>query len=430
MVTGASTADLAIVLVDARNGLVMQSRRHIAIAGLLGLEHLVVAVNKMDLVEYEQQKFQQIEAAAREFLRPFQIELQFIPLSALNGDNVVQRSENMPWYDGPPLLEYLECVQINKNAGEAPFRFAVQRVVRPTPDFRGYAGTVASGSVRSGDTVTIYPSGRTAVVKSLHVFGGEITAASAGDAVTVDLDSDLDISRGDLLSRNDSPPRIGNEIEANLVWLGQSPAEIGRRYFIKHMTRQTSATIQSINHRLDIGSLRHESATLLETNEIGSVTLRTSKPLAGDNYVDNRSTGSFIVINSVTYATVAAGMITAIRDRCDIALPVSLEERIARQGHGGAVIELGGRVALTGMLERRLFDRGCNVLVSDNLPIEILHFLTGTGAFILLTGSRTEGVSVSAQGSTIEHIQQTSEDSDEKMIERIERSLIQASILK
>jgi hypothetical protein len=268
------------------------------------------------------------------------------------------------------------------------------------------------------------------VVSSLHIYTGEVATAAAGDAITLTFNSNLDISRGDLVTKGDQRLRVGNEIEANLVWLADSPAEVGQRYFIKHLTRQSGAIINHINHRLNIGSLRHETASSLEINQIGSVHLRTSKPLAADNYVENRSTGSFILIDCITYATVAAGMITAIRDRSDVALPVSLEERIARQGHSGAIIELGGRIELAKTLERRLFDRGCNVCLFDNLPTETLHLLAGTGALILVFGSTTRGVLVLAQRDSVEATEQIPDGSDEDMRERIEQFLIRNSIVK
>jgi sulfate adenylyltransferase large subunit len=430
MVSGASTADLAIVLIDARKGLLEQSRRHFAIAGLLGLRYLVVAVNKMDLVGYDQHTFDKITADARAFLSPFRIELQFIPVSALNGDYIVRRSENMLWYGGPPLLEYLERVPIKRDAQDAPFRFAVQRVVRPTLDFRGYAGTVASGSVRCGDKVTVYPSCQTVVVRSLHTFGGDIERAAAGDAVTIIFATNLDISRGDLFAKDDPPPRVGKEIQANLVWLSHLPADVGKRYYIKHTTRQTVAMLQGINHRLDIGLLRREPASCLTVNEIGSVELRISTPMAGDLYADNRITGGFILVDPINYETVAAGMITAIRDRRDVALPVSLQERIARQGHNRAIIQLGGRVELARKLERKLFDRGCTVFLFDHAPAEVLQSLLKTGALILLTGSVTDGVSINAMGSSVDLAERGEDGSDEEILEIIERKLEENCILK
>lgn len=310
MVTGASTADLAIVLVDARKGVLPQSRRHAYIASLLGLQHLVVAINKMDLVGYDEQIFRRIEANFLEFLKPFRaIEPFFLPISALAGDNVVHRSAAMPWFHGPSLLEYLEEVPVEPPSLQMPFRFPVQRVVRPNAFFRGYAGTLASGVARPGDEVVVYPSGRSSRIAQISTFDGDLQVARAGDAVTLTLEDEIDISRGDTLAAAENEPAVSTSFEATLVWLDETPAELNKRYRLKHNTRQDWAELKSIEYRININTLDHEPASALEMNALGVAHVETARPLAFDPYRDNRATGSFILIDPVTNATVAAGMI-------------------------------------------------------------------------------------------------------------------------
>jgi sulfate adenylyltransferase large subunit len=333
MVTGASTAELAIVLVDARKGLLPQSRRHAYIASLLGLPHVVVAVNKMDLVGYDRAAFAAIEADFRRFLARFQsIEPYFVPISALAGDNVVTRSGNMPWFHGPSLLEYLERVPTGKRVQGSAFRFPVQRVVRPDQEFRGYAGTVVSGGIRIGDRVAVAPSGRQTAIERITTFDGDLREAHAGEAVTLTLADDVDIVRGDTISTPDEPPLTSSAFDATLVWLNDVPAELKKRYRLKHATRQEWAELKYIRHRLNINSLELEHAATLEMNEIGSVHIETPRPLAFDTYTKNRATGSFILIDEVTNATVAAGLISgAAQDggRSRLA-PIALSDRITR----------------------------------------------------------------------------------------------------
>jgi sulfate adenylyltransferase large subunit len=333
MVTGASTAELAIILVDARKGLLPQSRRHAYIASLLGLPHVVIAVNKMDLVGYEHATFARIEADFRRFLARFQsIEPYFVPLSALAGDNVVTRSSRMPWFHGPSLLEYLERVPTGKRVQSSAFRFPVQRVVRPNQEFRGYAGTLVSGRISVGDRVAISPSGRQTSIASITTFDGELRQAQAGQAVTLTLADEIDVVRGDTISTPEDPPLSSSAIDATLVWLNGAPAQLRRRYRLKHATRQEWAELKYIRHRININSLDHEGASTLEMNEIGSVHLETARPLAFDTYAKNRATGSFILIDEATNATVAAGLITGgVQDARKVFFsPITLSDRIAR----------------------------------------------------------------------------------------------------
>ncbi len=310
MVTGASTAELAIVLVDARKGVLPQSRRHAYIAGLLGLPHLVVAVNKMDLVGYDERVFRQIETDFRSFLSQFQsIEPYFVPISALSGDNVVIRSGNMRWFHGPALLEHLERVPAGDRVQRAAFRFPVQRVVRPNQEFRGYAGTVASGHISPGDRILVLPSGRETSVASIVTFDGEVQRAHAGESVTLTLTDDLDITRGDVIAKADDPPQTAKSIEATLVWLSETPAELNKRYRLKQTARQELVDLKQISFRTNINTLDQESAETLEMNAIGVVHMEAARALVFDSYRENRITGSFILIDPITNATVAAGLI-------------------------------------------------------------------------------------------------------------------------
>ena len=315
MVTGASTADLAIVLVDARKGMLEQSRRHAYIATLLGIPHLVVAINKMDLVEWDEVVFKDISHQFSGFaagLRPH--EVKFIPMSALLGDNVVDRSAHMPWYDGPALLEYLEEVELESSHNHADARFPVQYVIRPLTaehhDYRGYAGAVAGGCFRPGDDVVVLPSGKQSTIAGIDTLDGEVHEAFAPMSVTVRLADELDVSRGDMICRPDNLPRVTQELDAMLCWFAEQPMRPGAKYGIKHTTRSARAIVQKLVHRVDIDSLQPETRTSeLDMNDIGRVTIKASAPLMVDRYADNRLTGSFILIDEATNATVAAGLI-------------------------------------------------------------------------------------------------------------------------
>ncbi len=320
MVTGASTAELAIVLVDARKGVLAQSRRHSYIAGLLGIERVVIAVNKMDLVGYDENVFTAIEKDFRAILERFPaIEPYFVPVSALAGDNIVSRSCHMPWFTGPSLLEYLEIVPVGGRVQTSAFRFPVQRVVRPSHEFRGYAGTIASGSVRPGDAVTILPSGRETTIEAIVTFDGNQDYASAGQSVTLTLSQEIDLSRGDFIVSSHPLPLKSHGVKSMLVWLNEKPAEIGKRYRIKHASRQDWAVLRQIDYRLNINTLEQDDVHTLEMNAIGQVTLETARLLCFDCYTENRITGSFILIDPATNATVAAGMITGAAETGSLA---------------------------------------------------------------------------------------------------------------
>jgi bifunctional enzyme CysN/CysC len=317
MVTGASTADLALILVDAQSGLVEQSRRHAFLASLLRVPHLVVCVNKMDLVGYDQDRFEEIKADFRSFATKLEVtDLSFVPISALHGDNVVHRSANMSWYEGGSLLHMLEEVHIASDRNLIDARFPVQYVIRPgigtaTPrEDRRYAGTVAGGVFRPGDEVVVLPSGFTTTIASIDTADGPVTEAFTPMAVTMALADDLDISRGDLLCRPNNQPAVSQDIDAMLCWLGEQPLVPRGKYALKHTTRTARALVSDVQYRLDINTLhRDDAATGLGLNEIGRVSLRTTAPLFTDAYRRNRTTGSFVLIDEVTNGTVAAGMI-------------------------------------------------------------------------------------------------------------------------
>ncbi len=316
MVTGASTADLAIVLIDARKGVLEQSRRHAFLASLLRIPHLVLAVNKMDLVDYDEGRFEEVKEEFRDFAMKLDIaDLTFIPVSALHGDNVVTRSDSTPWYDGPPLLHHLEEVHIASDRNLIDPRFPVQYVIRPQSDehhdYRGYAGTIAGGVMRPGDNVVVLPSGFSSTIESIDSFDGPVEEAFAPMAVTVRLSDEIDISRGDMLCRPNNQATSSQDIDAMICWMSEkSVLAAGNRLMIKHTTRSAKVIVKHLAYQLDINSLsRIEDATELKLNEIGRVTLRSQIPLFFDEYRRNRVTGSFVLIDEASGHTVGAGMI-------------------------------------------------------------------------------------------------------------------------
>ena len=316
MVTGASTADLSVILIDARNGVVEQSKRHAYISSLLGVPHTVVCVNKMDLAGYEQEAFERVRDEFAAFAAGLRVgDLTYLPISALEGDNVVDRSARMPWYEGPSLLEHLEAVEVASDRTSCEPRFPVQYVIRPTsaehPDYRGYAGQVAGGVFRPGDEVVVLPSGKRTRIAAIDSFEGELDEAAAPLSVTLRLADDLDVSRGDLIAAADRQPAVTSGLVADLCWMSDAPLRPGSRYAIKHTTRSARATVERVEHRIDIHTLATEPAEGLELNEIGRVGLKVSSPLAVDPYRANRATGSFILIDEATNDTVAAGMVAA-----------------------------------------------------------------------------------------------------------------------
>ncbi|MGB2568156.1 sulfate adenylyltransferase subunit CysN [Micromonospora citrea] len=316
MVTGASTADLALILVDARKGLVEQSRRHAFLCSLLRVPHLVLCVNKMDLVDYSQEVFERIADEFTAFAAKLDVpDLTVVPISALKGDNIVSRSESMPWYEGPSLLHHLERVHIASDRNLVDVRFPVQYVIRPqsttVTDYRGYAGQVASGVLKPGDEVMVLPSGFTSRISSVETADGPVAEAFPPMSVTVRLEDEIDISRGDLICRPNNAPAVSQDIEAMVCWMDETrPLQIGGKYAIKHTTRSARAIVRALHYRLDINTLhRDEAAGELKLNEIGRVRLRTTVPLLADEYRRNRTTGGFVIIDETTNRTVGAAMI-------------------------------------------------------------------------------------------------------------------------
>ena len=392
MATGASTADAAVVLIDASKGVQIQSRRHAYIASLLRVRHVLVAVNKMDLIGYDESVFRAIETDFRAVLDQIAadtgtpVELHFVPVSALKGDNVVHATGAMPWYAGPSLLELLEALPSAQDTSSAPFRFPVQRVLRPDHTFRGFAGQIASGTVRRGDEIAVFPSGRSAKVERIVTFDGDPEEATAPLSVTLVLDRELDISRGDLIAGVGTAPAVASSVKASLVWMDQRPLDLNRRYLLKHTSHTVPAFISLIDHRVDLGAFRHEPAITLRMNDIGAVSLHLLRPIAVDLYRENRGTGALILIDPETNATVAAGMVTAAQGKTvaeeeDEAAAwgrVTAGEREARWRHRGGVLELAGPTELIDAVERSLFAVGaatCRINPGERATLQHLGLL-------------------------------------------------------
>ncbi len=392
MATGASTADAAVVLIDASKGVQIQSRRHAYIASLLRVRHALVAVNKMDLIGYDESPFRAIETDFRAVLEQIAtdtgtpVEVHFVPVSALKGDNVVHATHAMPWYAGPSLLELLEALPSALETSSAPFRFPVQRVLRPDHTFRGFAGQIASGTIRKGSEIAVFPSGRKARVERIVTFDGDLEEAIAPLSVTLVLDRELDISRGDLIAGVEAAPMVASSVKASLVWMDQRPLDLNRRYLLKHTSHTVPAFVSLIDHRVDLSMLKHEPAVTLRMNDIGKVSLHLLRPIAVDLYRDNRGTGALILIDPETNATVAAGMVseaqgqTATSEEDEAAAwgRVTAGEREARWRHRGGVLELAGPTGLIDAVERSLFAIGavtCRIDAGERASLQHLGLL-------------------------------------------------------
>jgi sulfate adenylyltransferase subunit 1 len=379
MATGASTADAAVVLIDASKGVLIQSRRHAYIASLLRVKHVIVAVNKMDLINYDEATFHAIEEDFKKVLDQIAadtgnpVQRVFVPVSALKGDNIVHRSNVMNWYTGPSLLELLESLPSSVDTRTAPFRFPVQRVLRPDHAFRGFAGQIASGTIRKGDAITVLPSGRTAKVERIVTWDGDLAEAFAPLSVTLVLDRELDISRGDLIVAEEAPATVAKQMKAGLVWMDQQPLQLHRRYLLKHTSQTVPVFVTGIDYRADLGTFNHEAARTLHMNDIGSVALNLLRPMAVDLYSANRGTGAFILVDPETNGTVAAGMIRAAEKvvapgtqvLVDVWGPMTEGEREARWGHRGGVLELRGSKEIADAVERSLFSGGAATMRID-----------------------------------------------------------------
>jgi len=363
MATGASTANLAIILIDARHGVLTQTRRHSFIASLLGIKHVIVAINKMDLVDYSEERFNEIRDDYLEFSKQLELEdIQFVPLSALKGTNVVSISDKTPWFTGKPLMEILETVETAKDKNLQDFRLPVQYVNRPNLNFRGFCGTIASGIIKPGDAIVALPSHKTSRVKSIVTFEGEQEEAFADQAVTLTLEDEIDVSRGDMLVKPDNIPEIGSAFKAHVVWMNEAVMKPGKLLDIKLGSKLASGSIQSIDHVIDVNSQEKHTADHLELNSIALCNLHLNQTVAFDPYASNWATGAFIIIDRLTNVTIGAGMIVSklADDPLESWEPVSPQERATRLDQNAAIIGCFGEASevLAQAVERKLFNMG------------------------------------------------------------------------
>lgn len=418
MITGGSTANLAVILVDARTGVITQTKRHTYLVSLLGIKHVVLAVNKMDLVDYSKEKFDAIVADYKKFVEPLNIpDIQCIPLSALEGDNVVVKSDKTPWYDGPALLDFLENVHVGSDQNFKDFRFPVQYVLRPNLDFRGFCGKVASGVVHKGDEVVALPSGKKSHVKSIVTYDGDLDYAFPPQSITITLEDEIDVSRGEMLVHPDNMPTISRNFEAMLVWMDEEEMDRNKQFFIKQTTNTTRARIDGVKYKVDVNTMQQSNVSNLKLNEIGKVVITTSQPLFFDKYTENKSCGSFIIIDPITNNTSAVGMITDKVNTNDLFTPITEEDRKKmhageslvsdkdwkdRINQEGIVYWVSGsdklhRRELVYTLERRLYDVGKFVckLSLDTAGLEnmtardlsvIAHQLSKKGIIVICCG--------------------------------------------
>ena len=403
MATGASTANLAVILVDATKGLLPQTRRHSYIASLLGIPNVLAAINKMDLVGYREDVYLRLQADFLALARHLHIPAaQCVPISALEGDNIVARSRNMPWYSGPTLLEHLETVAIQPSSSIDAIRFPVQYVIRPDSTFRGFAGQVAGGAVQTGDSVLALPSGQTTRVRSIVTYDGKLAAAVRSQSVTLELEDEIDLSRGDMLVSPDAPPKASRSFSARVVWLNEKPLDLHRTYLAKHTTRQVKAQVTRIQNRIDVNTLTSAPAAELEMNGIALLHLKTNSPLFIDSYRESRATGSFILIDPLSNATVAAGMIGEDLSGSNIVRvgreeeqlsasreAITSQDRFKRHGHLPAIFLLPNGL-LAESAERALFDKGFETIILDGDQIPsasmaaILNPLLSAGLVVLV----------------------------------------------
>ena len=387
MVTGASTADVAVILIDARKGVLTQTRRHSYLVSLLGIEHIVVAVNKLDLMDYSQRVFDEIEADYRAFAAEIGLtDITCIPLSALRGVNIIEPSPATPWYLGPTLLAHLEAIDAEDRPRRTPFRMPVQWVNRPNPDFRGFAGLIVGGTIRPGDPVRALPSGRTSTVARLSTFDGDLDIAVAGQSVTVVLEDEIDVSRGDVLCSVDEPAEIADQFEAQVIWMDDHEMLPGRPYMIKLGTSLVGATFSQPKYKVNVNTMEHLAARTLDLNEIGVCTVSTDRMVPFDPYVSNRDTGGFVIIDRMTNATVGAGLLHfSLRRSQNVhwqSLEVDLAARNKMMGHGSGVVWFtgisgAGKSTIANRTEQLLHARGVHtyLLDGDNVRHGLNHDL-------------------------------------------------------
>jgi sulfate adenylyltransferase large subunit len=401
MATGASTCDLAVILIDARYGVQTQTKRHSFIASLLGIKHIIVAVNKMDLVEYSEDTFDKIKQDYLDFTSKIDLDdIHFIPMSALDGDNVVNPSKNMPWYTGKAMMELLNTISIVHDHNFEDARFPVQYVNRPNLDFRGFCGTVASGIFNKGDQISVLPSGKTSKIKSIVTYEGDLEKAFPPMAVTLTMEDEIDISRGDMIVGQGSLSTIvTDKFNASIVWMSEQVMSPARQYIIKLATRSVSGSISSINYRIDVNTLEHHDADNLQLNEIASCTISVNAPVVFDPYKLNKSTGAFIIIDRLSNVTVGAGMITGKAGNEDLT-NVSKDERAARFSQKASAINLVGSTSqeIAYKLERKLFDTGHAATVLEDQVADIdglILAIKNAGLICISLGEQTELTNVS-----------------------------------
>ncbi|OUU55052.1 MAG: adenylyl-sulfate kinase [Candidatus Puniceispirillum sp. TMED52] len=375
MVTGASSADVAIILIDARQGVLTQTRRHSIICSALGIKHVVIAINKMDLVEYRQEVFEQIHTAFRTFAKKLHFtDINTIPMSALKGDNIIHRSMRMQWYQGPTLMGLLETVDSRASRVHHALRFPVQWVNRPDQDFRGFSGTVEAGKVHLGQSIRVLPSGVTAAIESIVLFEDHLESAAAGQAVTLTLNAEIDASRGDVIVAADAPCEVSDQFEVNLVWMDQAPGYLGRSFWLKLGTTEVNAQITAIKHKINVNTFEHLSATQLTMNDLFVVTLKTDRPIAFERYRDCTPMGAFILIDRISKQTVAAGMIEfALRRASNVhrqELEIDKDARCVLNGHTSRVlwftgISGSGKSTIANALEKALYAQGIHTYLLD-----------------------------------------------------------------
>ena len=401
MATGASTCDLAVILIDARYGVQTQTKRHSFITSLLGIKHIIVSVNKMDLVDYSEDTYNKIKQDYLDFTKTLDLgDIHFIPMSALDGDNVVNPSENMPWYTGKPMMETLNTIEIASDRNFDDARFPVQYVNRPNLDFRGFCGTVASGVFNKGDSITVLPSGNSSKIKSIVTYDGDIDQAFASMAVTLTMEDEIDISRGDMIiGKNSTPAIVADKFDASIVWMAEQAMTPGRQYIIKLATRSVSGSISTINHRIDVNTLEHHQATELKLNEIGSCTVSVNAPVVFDAYKQNKGTGAFIIIDRLSNVTVGAGMITGESANEEFR-HVSAEEHAARFSQKAISIGLTGsnNQEIAYQLERKLFDTGHATTVLEEQASDndiLITAIKNAGLICLSVTSKTDATEIS-----------------------------------
>ncbi|MFH7765265.1 sulfate adenylyltransferase subunit CysN [Acinetobacter sp. BSP-28] len=416
MATGASTCDLAIILIDARYGVQTQTRRHTYIASLLGIKNIIVAINKMDLVEFSEARFNEIQADYANFVNQLgdrkPSNIIFTPISALNGDNVVNKSPNTPWYKGETLMGTLESVEINRDTAKRDFRFPVQYVNRPNLDFRGFAGTIALGEINVGDKVVALPSGKSSTVKEIVTFDGNLEHAFAGQAVTLTLNDEIDVSRGNMLVRADQGiPAISRSVKATVVWMADQPLVIGKLYNIKIGTQTVPAKVTGINFRTNVNTLEHMQVDHLDLNAIANVTIEFDAPVVFDCYQDSRYTGSFIFIDRLNNVTIGAGMVEESVEWSAHSNPVTAEDRAARLGQKPASITVSAKALENAqVLENLLLQQGIVAIAKADLDAAQVALLRETGIAVITTVAESTDVSFT---------QESVEELAEKIVELV-----------